>query len=244
MRDIKLNGKKYSVPQSWDEVTLEMQMKVSADSDAIQSDTLKKYSILSGYAGIPIDVLKHAKITDLQQLFKAIEFINTELPNTEIIEFDFNGKHFYCGQNLIDMEFQDFISIENTLSEYSGNTYNALPTILAIMCKLKKDNGVLETIDDYNVLDRAILFKKLPITIAHQLSLFFSRSEMLYSSLFQLSLNPEMQKTILQKQTDSVENTLKEWDGKGLLTRFVRGILRHCLKSIKRQQDKLYTSSQ
>jgi len=29
-----------------------------------------------------------------------------------IIEFDFNGKHYYAGQNIAEMEFQDFISIE------------------------------------------------------------------------------------------------------------------------------------
>ena len=244
MRKIKLNNKTYQVPENWDEVTLEMQMKISADTDAIQVEELKRYAILSGYANIPIDVLKAAKITDLQQLFKSLEFINTPLEEKPIIEFDFRDKHYYMGQNLVEMEFQDFISIENVIEENSGHTYNALPTILAVMCKTKKENGLLETIDDYNVLDRAILFKKLPLPIAHNLSLFFSQSVSLYSSSFQLYLNPEIQKVEVQKQIDLVENTLKEWDGKGLLTRFVRGILRYCLRYTRRKLDRLYTSSQ
>lgn len=244
MKTIELNGKKYSVPESWQEVTLAMQMKVSEDTDKITIPELKKFAILSGYAGIPIDELKHAKLTDLTALFKAIKFINEDIPNKAIIEFDFNDKHYYCGQNLIDMQFQDFISIENIITEYSGNTYNALPTILAIMCKQKKENGILESIDDYDVLKRSIEFQNLPITIANNLSLFFSNSEILFSKTIPLFLNPKVEKALMEKKISEAENTLKELDGKGWLTRCASGILRYYLRYIRRQLRKHYTSIQ
>lgn len=243
MKIITLNYKKYRCPTSWDEVTLKNQMKVSDDDKAITIPELKKFAILSGYSGIPIEELKKSKLSELQELFKAIEFINIPIHEKQINEFDFNNNHYYIGQNIVDMEFQDFISIENTLSEYSGNTYNALPIILAIMCKKKKD-GILESIDDYDIMKRAKEFEELPLIIAHNLSLFFSQVIAIYNSNFQSFLNPEVQRLIMQKQIESVESTLKKLDGKGLLTRCVTGILRHCLKYIKRQQDKHYISIQ
>ena len=243
MKKIKLNGKSYSCPESWAEITLKQQMQVSADSEAIELEQLKKYAILSGYAGIPIQELKRAKITDLTQLFKSIEFLNKDLPSTPLTEFDFNGKHYYVGQNIIEMEFQDFISMENAIAETSGNTYNAMPTILAIMCKQKKDNGVLESLDEYDVLKRAKEFEALPISIAHGLSLFFSTSEKVYSTIIQLFSNPDSQKALVMNRIDSAENTLKELDGKGWLTRLQTGILRYWLKSTRRHVDKHFTST-
>lgn len=271
MKTITFNNKKYICPEKWDEVTLKMQMKVSEDTDKISIEELKKFAILSGYCGIPIDELKKAKLTDLTDLFKAISFINQPLQEKPIIEFDFNGKHYYCGQNLIDMEFQDFISIENTLHDNSGHTYTSLPTILAIMCKQKKKiyknkysgeilhiipitiekkkdveetDGILETIDDYDVLQRAKEFEDLPLPIAHNLSLFFSASVRLYSNLFQLYSKPETLKEAMEKQVESVESTLKKLDGKGLLTKCVAGILRIYLKSIRKKLDRHFTSIQ
>jgi hypothetical protein len=243
MKTIKLNGKEYDCPTSWQNVTLKQQMQVSVDSDKIEIEELKKFAILSGYAGIPIQELKRAKISELTQLFKSIEFLNKDLPSTPVTEFDFNGNHYYVGQNLIEMEFQDFISIENAIQQTSGNTYQALPTIMAIMCKTKKDNGVLESLDEYDVKARAKEFLDIPITIAHGLSLFFSTSVSLSSTIFQLFSNPESQKELVMNQINSAETTLKELDGKGWLTRLQTGILRYWLKSTKRQLNKHFTST-
>lgn len=244
MKQIKLNQKKYNIPQSWDEVTLAMQIKVSADTEKIEIEELKQFAILSGYAGIPIEILKTAKLQDLQELFAAMAFIANPIEDKPIIEFDFQGKHYYCGQNIVESEFQDFISIENALQNASGHTYTALPTILAIMCKQKRADGQLESIDDYDINKRAIEFNHLPIPIAHNLQLFFSLNETLYSTIIPLSLNPTAQKVVVEKQIKEAENTLKELDGKGWLTHLQIGILRIYLKYIKRLLRKHFTSTQ
>ena len=242
MKKIKLNGNTYECPTSWDSITLKQQIKVSADSSEIKIEKLKKFAVLSGYAGIPIDVLKTAKLSDLSELFKAIDFINEPIPSKPITEFDFKANHYYCGQNLIDMQFQDFISIENILQEYSGNTYTALPTILAIMCKRKKD-GILETIDDYDIPKRAEIFLDLPITIAYQLQVFFSASENLFGKTIPLSLKIETQEAIAKKQIEEIKSMLQVLDGKAWLTRCASGVLRYCLRYTKRHVDKHCTST-
>jgi hypothetical protein len=243
MKKITLNGIGYNLPENWDEISIRMQLKVSDDTDKIEHEQLKKLAILSGYCDIPIEELKRANLKDVTRLFNNMKFLNDPLPDKPLVKFEYKGEEYMCGQNLIDMQFQDFISIENAISEHTGNTYNALPTIMAIMCKKKKKvDGSLESLDDYNVKERAELFLDLPVTIAHQLSLFFSISEGMLSKTIPLFSKVEVQKAVMQSQIERVESMLKELDGKGLLTRFAIGILRYCLRYIKRAWQRHFTS--
>lgn len=244
MKKITLNNIEYQVPENWCEVTLKHQIQVSRDTDAIQVEALKKFAILSGYANIGIDVIKKAKLSDLQVLFSSLEFINTELPNKPLTEFEFNGSKYYVGQNLTDMQFQDFVSIENTIAEHPDSAYNALPTIIAIMAKRIKADGQFETLDDYDVLARAKEFEDLPISIANQISLFFSLSEKIYGSLIPSFLERGTQRAVVQKQLNEIRITAKLLAGKGLFMRCVSGILLYCLKYTTRKLDKHYTSTQ
>jgi len=244
MKTITIDKQKYIIPESWEDVTLRQQMRVNEYTAKYTNESIKEVAILAAYANIPVDVLNKSKITEMRKLFKHFDFINTELPDKPIVEFDFNGSHYYCGQNLMDAEFQDFISIENLMVQYSGQTQNALPYILAIMCKCKKADGMLESISDYDVMKRGEEFHDLPITVAHQLSLFFSISETMFTKIIPLSSSPEALQAIVQNQIDTLESIAKELAGKGLLMKCVAGILRYCIKYIKKKYKTLYTSTQ
>ena len=239
MKKIKLDGIEYNCPESWQEITLKQQMQVSEDSNSIKLDDLKKLAIISGYCGIPQNKLKHARLQELGPLFKNIEFINKPIPNNPVIEFDFNDKHYHVGQNLIDMEFQDFISIQNAIQNVSGNTFLALPTIIAIMCKCKKEDGRFESIDDYDVEKRAKEFEQLPITIANGIAFFFSNSTNLLSTITLLYSNPIQ---LVTSRLEDLENTLRKQDGQGWLTRLHNSIFRRYIKSIKKRLPKYFTS--
>lgn len=240
MKKIKIQDKEYSCPTKWDEITLKQQIKVSQDTQKIEHDSLKKIAILSGYADIDLNVLKKLPISELKELFESIAFINTPIPSTPIIEFDFNGSHYLIGQNMNDMEFQDFISIENVLQEYSGNTFNALPTIIAIMSKRRKPNGQFESLDDYDVMQRSKEFEDLPISIANGISVFFYTSVRASSMATQLYSNPNL---LVEMKVIETESMLKQLVGRGWLMKCVYGILRICLKYIKRKQRRLFTST-
>lgn len=240
MKKITIRGKQYQCPENWDEVTLKQQIKVSSDAEKISNDSLKRIAILSGYANIPLSELKQIPISELTDVFKHIAFVNQPIPNQPLHFFEFKTKKYYVGQNLLEMQFQDFISIENVLTDYSGNTYLALPTIIAIMAKQMKDDGILETIDDYDVRKRSIEFQDLPIGIANGLSVFFYQSVSTSQILTGLFSNPEM---LVEMKISEAEDTLKQLAGRGLLTRCAIGILRYCLKYIRRRQTLLFTST-
>ncbi len=241
MKKIKIDNVEYSCPTSWDDVTLKQQIQVSKVSDSIENESLKKIAILSGYANIPYEVLKKTKLSELNDLFKHIKFINKPLPTTPITDFEFRGEHFYVGQVLIEIEFQDYISIENILQQYKDNTYEALPTVIAVMAKRKKADGSFESLDDYDVVDRAKQFENLPLTTANRMSVFFYNNEKLSQIALKLYSNPSL---LVEMRINEVLNILKQSDGKGWLTKCAYGILRIYIKFIRRKLLKHFTSTQ
>ena len=237
MKKITVKKKQYNVPESWEEITLRKQLEVSRLNEKYSSPIDRKLSILSAYADIPMEVLKSEKIDRMLELFQAISFISTDIPSKQLVEFDLNGKHYYTGQNILESEFQDFISIQNAIEAQSGDTFNALPLIIAVMAKQKKANGELESLDDYNVIERSIEFLDLPITTANGLAFFFASSIRLQENLIHFYSNP---KELAMNQIDEVLSTLKPVDGMAWHTRLLYGILRRYIKSIKKDVDKSF----
>ena len=235
MKKIVLNDITYLIPSSWVEITLEQQMLLSDYEQQFKDETTRKIAVISAYSTIPIDVLKRAKINDLTNVFKEMSFINKDITTETLTEFKFNDETYYVSQNLMNQEFQEYISLQNVQHQYKDNPSQALPMILAIMCKRKKENGLLETMDEYNVEERAEQFKKLNLVIANSIALFFSRSINVLSTLSLQFSNP---KEIVKMKMEEVENTLKQQRGQGLLTKCVNGILRISLWFIERQQNK------
>lgn len=239
MRKILIKKTAYMCPENWNEITLRKQLEVSKLSDKYASEIDRKLAILSAYAGIPMDVLKSEKIDRMIELFNTISFISTDVPHQQLIEFDFNGKHYYTGQNLLEAEFQDFISIQNAIEAQSGDTYMALPLIIAVMAKQKKADGTFESISDYDVMKRSEEFMDLPIPIANGVAFFFASSMRLQENLTHLYSNP---KQMVMKQIEEVENILKPVDGMAWHTRWLYGMLRSYIKSIKKDVNKSFTS--
>lgn len=239
MKEIQINGKKYQCPESWDEITLEKQIEVNNYIDTFTNKSVKSIAMLGGYLGIPLDVLKKMKLSDANKLAKKVKFLNEKMPDKGITEFDFNGSHYYFGQNLMDVEFQDYVSIQNAMQNVSGDTLQVLPTLMAIMCKRKKPDGTLESLSDYDVDKRAEEFKKVPITVANSLSVFFYQNIITSQIISQLYSNP---KEVAQKKIDECKNTIRSQAGRGLLMRWLRGTSLYYLKFIEKRLDKYFTS--
>ena len=239
MKTITINGEKYDIPQSWEDITLGKQIKVSKYIDDFDTEELQTIGMLGAYVDIPLDKLRKMKMTDVNRLSKHVDFLNKPLPTDMISEFLFKNNTYYVGQNLVDTEFQDFVSIQNAMQKYSGNTIQALPLIIAIMAKRKKENGVLETLDDYDIQQRAKMFEELPITIAHRVSLFFYHSIEVSQMVSHIYSNPKM---LIQVKINELKSMIQKQGGVGLLMRWRNGILLWYLKYIEKRLDKYFTS--
>jgi len=241
MKTIEFKGEKYKVPTSWSEITLEKQIQVSNDQTEFKNDITKKLSLISAYAEIPIDIIKHSTPAEAGKLFQHMKFLKNDIPDKQIAEFTFKGDKYYVAQNLLDSEFQDYLSMEIAIQNNEGKIYNALPQMIAVLCKKQKEDGELETLDDYDVNERAEMFKQLPISIANGLAVFFYQSEKI-SKIRSLLYSNKNQ--IILKKAEEVENTLKKQGGKGLLSRLLIGILLSYIRYIKRIAQKSSNSTQ
>lgn len=227
---ITFKNKQYSVPSSWDEITLRQQLEVSRANDEFKTDVTKHLSLIAGYTGVPVDIIRKSTPQEVAPLFKHLTFINEPIPDKPVMEFEFKGHHYTVVKNLMEQEFQDYISMEIALQNNKEHTYEALPLLMAIMCKRKKEDGTLESLDDYDLNERAEEFLDVPISIANGLMVFFYQLEKNYRMLSLLSSHQD--KAILMRANE-VENTLKEQDGKGLLYKLLIFLMRIYLKSLK-----------
>jgi len=239
MKEIQFLNKKYKIPESWDDVTLGMQMQVS--TVASQQTYVKTLGILAGYTGIPVEDLKAAKINDLERVMKAMTFLQEPIPEEPVFKFELHGKEYVVNANILDQQFQDYVAIQTAISEYGENKWMVTPYILAVMAKHNE-----ETLDDFDILERAKEFEDIPIPIANGITAFFLSSLKVSKSITMFS-SPEVVESIVQSKVkelkDSVEQLRKQRGG-NLLIRLWIMILRKYIKSLECHWEKYCNSLQ
>lgn len=239
MKTIKFNNKEYDIPTTWDEVTLDMQVKVS-EVAALQSH-VKMLGIIAGYTGIPVEELKSAKINKVSDLMAGLTFMKTEIPVNKKLEWEFEDEVYSVDKNLTEMQFQDFISVQTILAENEKNYYSALPIVVAILCKKKG-----ETLDDFDVYERAKVMGRMPISVASLIAAFFLLNEN-YSKLLTLLSSPNAQQKIVLgklRELKHTTNRLGQHRGTTMRYRFLMGVIRIYNKYLERRLVKHFKSMQ
>jgi len=237
MKTIQFLNKKYDIPESWDEVTLKMQMQVSTISH--QEKYIKTLGILAGYTGIPVEDLKTAKVNDLERVMKSMTFLQDAIPEEPVMEFSFNGHDYQVATNIIEQQFQDFVAIQTAISNNGETKWLATPYILAVMAKRGE-----ETLDDFDVNARAKEFEDIPISIANGVAAFFLSNSKVSRSITMLS-SPEVQKDILHAKVEELNlslNKLKQQRGGNILIRLWIMTSRRYIKSLRCQLEKSFSS--
>lgn len=237
MKQIQFNNKKYDIPCDWNEVTLKMQMEVSKVS-ALQSH-VKMLGIIAGYTGIPVEELKTVPVKRVMDVMAGLEFMGTPIPTNKDLEWEFEGNKYKVDKNLGEMQFQDFISIQTILAENQETYYEALPIVVAVLCKREG-----ETLDDFNPMERAKIMERMPISVASSIASFFLLNENYYKLLTHLS-SKEAQESILLAKLNELKRTQNQWGqhrGGKLRMRLLRGIINRWIKSYEQQLTKHFNS--
>lgn len=238
MKKIKFKEVEYNVPESWNEVTLKQLIKVMDDAKEIKSEALKKIALLSGYANIPIEVIKHSTKNDIEKLAGYLSFLNSPLPDKPITEFEFKGHKYYVMPSLMKAEFQDFINLETALQNFKDENYKALPYVMAIVAK--REN---ETLSDFDLEERAKLFEELPLSIVEPIRVFFYQIGTL-SQIHSASSSLKVIEAQINAKAILLENSLKEQVGGGFVTRLLRGITVRWIRFLNRKSKKYFNSIQ
>jgi len=210
---IKVNEIEYTIPTSWDDITVGQQIEISEVSG--RDESFRNLHLVTTYTGIPLDLVKKMNINQFKSILKLMEFLSKPIKTTVIKNFNHNGKTYQLADSLLKGETQDFLSIEGILKKFKDNQTKALPYIIAIVCKKEG-----ETLDSFDVWDRGEEFKTLPYSIAHNIWFFFVQTERALSINIKQFL--EVQDKVLEASLSYSESILKKSDGRGLFSRLVK----------------------
>ena len=237
MKTITFNNKQYQVPQSWSEVTLQMQITATAISST--QDYIKTLGVMSAYTKIPVEDLKHAEIHEMKSIMEALAFVDKEVVVDKTESFVYSGETYSVGQSIIKQEWQDYVSIQTAIAKYQDDVWTQLAYIVAVMAKKEG-----ETLDDFDVNDRAKHLMGLDVQTCQNVAGFFLNSQMALESITALSSPAVVVESLRNKvqQLDDSLKTLKQSRGGNLLIILWIMIIRKWTKYSMRQWEKYFNS--
>jgi len=222
MKTITIQSVEYHIPTSWESITLGRYLKI-AKLNPDDTEEFKSLLIIEAYTDIPVVELKRMPLTGLHEITSIMQFIHTPIPEKPITDFVVDGERYYVTQNILEAEAQDFFTTESILSEASGDVLNAMPKLMAVLCKRDR-----ETLDEININERQQLFlNKASIVQAMGIKVFFYNLATIYRLNLEFYSNRE---AILEAKLKEVESTIKRLNGMGYYGRFLEKTLQRFLK--------------
>ena len=198
MIDIKILGKKYSLP-SCREISINKFVEFLEFCDDNQPDSIKEGTVgdtmedaayyaneLQFWTGcVYSDIRKHpiSEIYGVWRMQQEQLFCNEQLDyNCFCLDHDI---YYLPKRGMQDSTIEDFAEAneyEKQFAELKNGIYSALPKIAAVLCRRSG-----ETFDSYNVEERAELFgKELTAWDAFQIGFFLLRQSEKFSKDFQI----------------------------------------------------------
>lgn len=236
MKTIMFNEKEYQCPECWCEVSLGMLIKTSELNDILVDAPI--VAIVAGYTGIPTQELKLSNLSEISPILEILDFIYEEYKPVPSNSFEFKGKLYSTKPDLAECNFEDWVSIQTILYNNRDNPVMGLPKIIATFCKQEG-----ETLDSFDLEDRAKYFMDLPLPTAKDIEGFFLSNLIAYKSISQLSsIIKEQEKLILSTLTelDSTMIKRKEQSGTSFFTKFQISIYRMYIRYLKRGLERYF----
>tara|TARA_B100000424_G_scaffold260278_1_gene243963 strand:- start:1968 stop:2606 length:639 start_codon:yes stop_codon:yes gene_type:complete len=155
-----LETKWYSVPNTWDDLTLDKYMICMKHLKNVDHNHDALLELIYHLSGIPKKTLYNMTITDVQKIVNVVKDFLQTVPTDKlkhIVKID--GVKYGFNPKLRDISLGEFVDIEHCIKE---GMYDNLHTLLSILYRpVVKQKGDKYTIEEYEPSDvRADLFKK------------------------------------------------------------------------------------
>lgn len=237
MKTIEFKGKEYQCPESWRDISLKMQ--VEAHNLSQNEKYVKAIGVLSAYTKIPVEDLKRAEKPLLMETMKHLAFINTPISDEPLFEFEYKGEKYNILESMTKNQFQDYVSLQTVVNMYKDDNWKQLSYIIAIMAKKQG-----ETLDDYDIEERAKYFEDIDVETLTRVSAFFLKSKKALNLITVFS-SPQIQAILVEDKLNelkNIQNRLKAQRGGNLLIRLWIFVSKHWLRFYMRQWEKSYNS--
>ena len=163
----------FEVPSSWSEVTVKIFDKIhNIERDGL-SDLNLSIKTIAAITGVDEEIVGQLDFDSFGQLADALSFISEEIQTTEVEHIEAGGVKYYLKKDFDKLNVGEVASIELILEKHKSNIVSAMPEMLCVLLRQKKENGELESFKNEFMLRREI-FEEVSIVDVNDLFLFFS----------------------------------------------------------------------
>jgi hypothetical protein len=169
--------KQYNIPESWSEVTVGQAADIQ--NMAVENGTniekiVKILTILT--PGISQDEIFMMSPEQFNQVAEQLTFIKDEIDGDPVDSLVIEGEEYFLKKDFTKLTMGEIISVDTIMKQTNHDITKALPKMLCIFLRKKKENGELESFKS-NFMEREELFRSVIITDVAKLFTFFLSGE-------------------------------------------------------------------
>ena len=198
---------KVTIPTSWDDITIEMYIKLKPVLETEQEPITRVINLLCILTGKKREEIKEITLPDYKMLLKKMSFLNTELPK-ELGKkrIKLNGQWYEWKLDAKNMIFGEYISVMEIMQKASNNDavlFNNLHKILTVIFRpIEKRYGLFwrsMQVDGEKIRETSEnILKHMSIADAYPIAVFFC------------SRYPDLMKAIKTSLKQKAEEIIKE----------------------------------
>lgn len=186
-----------NVPENLNEITLEQYQRFDKiNTEENQDSNFLLHKTVEIFCGLELKDIATIRVNSIKEILGDIDKVFTE--KTDLVPtFTLDGIEYGFIPNLDDMTIGEFIDLDENLTEWE--TIHKAMSVLYRPINYKKEDKYL--IEEYTGLDKAELFKKMPLGIVMGAMVFFYR---LNNELLEITLNYLKREAPNQMNTESL----------------------------------------
>lgn len=163
----------FEVPSSWSEVTVKMFDKIhNIERDGL-SDLNLSIKTIAAITGVDEEIVGQLDFDSFGQLADALSFISEDIQTTEVEHIEVGDVKYYLKKDFDKLNVGEVASLELILEKHKSNIVSAMPEMLCILLRQKKENGELESFKN-EFMSRREIFEEVSIVDVNDLFVFFS----------------------------------------------------------------------
>lgn len=170
--DEELEDVKTTLPESWEEITVELYQKLFSKSFTDLPVIQQTLHIVSSLTNLSEDIILSLPIERFKTIVDKIKYIYEEIPNENVEFITIEDENYYLYTDYSQLTTGEIISLDTILETNKNNINKCLSDILCIFLRKKKPNGKLERFSTL-LFERKEMFSKLQITQVYHLIIFF-----------------------------------------------------------------------
>lgn len=172
--NLEIDDEKFelNLPSGWDEITIKQYDKI-AKIERTESNLIQFVEILKILTNVDEETIMSIPAVEFQNITDNLQFLQEEVEDKEVESIVVDGVEYFLKKEFDKLTMGESISIEIIMKKYDNDLTKAIPELLCIFLRKKKENGKLESFKN-SFMERAEMFSNLMISDVHQLFVFFS----------------------------------------------------------------------